>query len=39
MKNIKLLLLLVALGSMPSFMNAEEEAPAEEEDDKKKDES
>tara|TARA_B100000686_G_scaffold346321_1_gene432763 strand:+ start:882 stop:2288 length:1407 start_codon:yes stop_codon:yes gene_type:complete len=31
MKNIKLLLLLVALGSMPSFMNAEEEAPAEEE--------
>jgi len=31
MKNIKLLLLLVALGSIPTFVNAEDEAPAEEE--------
>ena len=30
MKNIKLLLLLVALGSIPTFINAEDEAPAEE---------
>ena len=29
MKNIKLLLLLVALGSIPTFINAEDEAPAE----------
>ena len=31
MKNIKLLLLLVALGSIPTFISAEDEAPAEEE--------